>query len=33
VEHADEQPAAKPEQAEHDALFQEFLRWRDHQPQ
>jgi hypothetical protein len=29
AEHADEQPAAPPDQAERDALFQEFLRWRD----
>jgi hypothetical protein len=29
AEHADEQPASPPDQAERDALFQEFLRWRD----
>jgi hypothetical protein len=28
-DHADEQSAAPPDQAERDALFQEFLRWRD----
>jgi hypothetical protein len=28
AEHADERPAP-PDQAERDALFQEFLRWRD----
>jgi hypothetical protein len=33
VEHADEQTASTPDQAERDALFQEFLRWRDRQPQ
>jgi hypothetical protein len=32
TEHADEQPAS-PDQAERDALFQEFLRWRDRRPQ
>jgi hypothetical protein len=32
-EHADEQSAAPPDQAERDALFQEFLRWRDRKTQ
>jgi hypothetical protein len=30
TEHADDQAASPPDQAERDALFQEFLRWRDH---
>jgi hypothetical protein len=33
ADHADEQPASSPERAERDALFQEFLRWRDRKPQ
>jgi hypothetical protein len=33
VEHADEQPTPAPDQSERDALFQEFLRWRDRKPQ
>jgi hypothetical protein len=31
VEHADEHPAQPVNQAERDALFQEFLRWKDRQ--
>ena len=31
AEHADERAAAPPDQAERDALFQEFLRWRERQ--
>ncbi len=31
AEHADEQAAGPPDQAERDALFQEFLRWRERQ--
>ncbi len=31
AEHADERAAAPPDQAERDALFREFLRWRERQ--
>jgi hypothetical protein len=31
AEHAEERPAASPNQAERDALFEEFLRWRERQ--